>query len=156
MQTTGMILIIFASAMLFGYLLTRLQAPQMIISWVQGAQLEPWAIMTMAMAILVVMGMFMDIVSVILISTPLLLPMMLEMGHSALWYGIIVGITCEMAVITPPIGLNLFVIKGVSPDHITLQDITMASLPFVFVEIVCLVIFIIWPELALWLPNTME
>lgn len=155
MQTTGMILIIFASAMLFGYLLTRLQTPQMIISWVQGAQLPPWAIMTMAMAILILMGMFMDIVSVILISTPLLLPMMLEMGHSALWYGIIVGITCEMAVITPPIGLNLFVIKGVSPPDITLQDITMASLPFVFVEIVCLIIFIVWPDLCLWLPNQM-
>jgi C4-dicarboxylate transporter DctM subunit len=155
MQTTGMILIIFASAMLFGYLLTRLQTPQMIISWVQGAQLPPWAIMTMAMAILILMGMFMDIVSVILISTPLLLPMMLEMGHSALWYGIIVGITCEMAVITPPIGLNLFVIKGVSPPDITLQDITMAALPFVFVEIICLIIFIVWPDLALWLPNRM-
>ena len=155
MLTTGMILIIFASAMLFGYLLTRLQAPQLIISMVQNAHLPPWAIMTMAMVILIIMGMFMDIVSVILISTPLLLPMMLEMGHSALWYGIIVGITCEMAVITPPIGLNLFVIKGVSPDYITLQDITMASLPFVFVEIICLIIFIVWPELALWLPNRM-
>jgi tripartite ATP-independent transporter DctM subunit len=155
MLTTGMILIIFSAAMLFGYLLTRLQAPQLIISLVQEAQLPPWAVMSLAMAILIILGMFMDIVSVILIATPLLSPMIIELGHSVLWFGIIVGITCEMAVITPPIGLNLFVIKGVAPDDISLQDITKAALPFVFVEIIALIIFIVFPGLCLWLPNRM-
>ncbi|MBG0774927.1 MAG: TRAP transporter large permease subunit [Desulfovibrionaceae bacterium] len=155
MLTSGMILLIFSSALLFGYVLTRLRAPQNIIGLVEAANLPDWGVLTLIMAILIVMGMFMDIVSVILISTPLLLPMVQNMGYDPLWYGIIVGITCEMAVITPPIGLNLYAIKGIAPDEISLQDIIKAAFPFVFVELAALVIFIAFPSLSLWLPNNM-
>ncbi|WP_461211578.1 TRAP transporter large permease, partial [Desulfocurvus sp. DL9XJH121] len=81
MLTSGMILLIFSSALLFGYVLTRLRAPQNIISLVEAAQLPEWGVLTLIMAILIFMGMFMDIVSVILISTPLLLPMVQNMGY---------------------------------------------------------------------------
>ena len=155
MLTTGMILMIFSSALLFGYVLTRLQAPQMLISLVESSNLPVWATLTMIMCILILMGMFMDVVSVILIATPLLLPIVTTLGYNALWFGIIVGITCEMAVITPPIGLNLYVVKGVSPSHITISDIIKSALPFVAVEAVCLFIFVAFPDLALWLPNKM-
>ena len=155
MLTTGMILMIFSSALLFGYVLTRLQAPQMLISLVESTNLPVWATLTLIMCILIVMGMFMDVVSVILIATPLLLPVVTTLGYSTLWFGIIVGITCEMAVITPPIGLNLYVVKGVSPDNISISDIIKSALPFVAVEAVCLFIFVAFPDLALWLPNMM-
>lgn len=155
MLTSGMILFIFSSALLFGYVLTLLEAPQQLIMILERANLSHWMVLTCAMALLILMGMFMDIVSVILISTPLLLPIILNLGYNALWYGIIVGITCEMAVITPPIGLNLYIIKGVSPDYISIGDIIASALPFVFVELVCLVIFIMFPELCLWLPGKM-
>jgi len=155
MLTTGMILMIFSSALLFGYVLTRLQAPQKVISLVESTNLPVWATLTLIMCVLIVMGMFMDVVSVILIATPLLLPMVISLGYSTLWFGIIVGITCEMAVITPPIGLNLYVVKGVSPSNISISDIIKGALPFVVVEAVCLFIFVAFPDLALWLPNKM-
>lgn len=155
MLTSGMILMIFGSALLFGYVLTRLRAPQQIIALVEAAHLPGWEVLTLVMVILIVMGMFMDAVSVILISTPLLLPLVQNMGYSALWFGIIVGITCEMAVITPPIGLNLFAIKGIAPDEISMNDIIRSAFPFVFVELACLLIFIAFPGFCVWLPNHM-
>lgn len=155
MLTTGMILLIFSSALVFGYVLTLLQAPQMLIGLLESTQLPVWATLTLIMLILILMGMFMDVVSVIMIATPLLLPIVTSMGYNVLWFGIIVGITCEMAVITPPIGLNLYVVKGVAPEHISLGDIIRSSFPFVFVEAACLILFIVYPELCLWLPDKM-
>lgn len=155
MLTTGMILMIFSSALLFGYVLTLLQAPQTMIHLVETTSLPPWATLTLIMIVLITMGMFLDVVSVILIATPLLLPIVVTMGYNPLWFGIIVGITCEMAVITPPVGLNLYVVKGVSPPQVSLNDIIKSAMPFVFVEILCLILFIAFPDLALWLPNKM-
>ena len=77
------------------------------------------------------------------------------LGYSTLWFGIIMGITLEMAVITPPVGLNLYTIKSVSPPEVSLSDIIRGVFPFVIIEIICLVLFIVFPELALWLPRTM-
>ncbi|MBN1957261.1 MAG: TRAP transporter large permease [Desulfuromonadales bacterium] len=154
-QTTGMILMIFSSALLFGYVLTLLQAPQTMIHLVESTNLPTWATLSLIMIVLITMGMFLDVVSVILIATPLLLPMVVTMGYNPLWFGIIVGITCEMAVITPPVGLNLYVVKGVSPPQISLNDIIKSAIPFVFVEVICLIVFVAFPDLALWLPNKM-
>lgn len=156
MLTSGMILLIFSSALLFGYVLTLLETPQQLVVLLESASLPGWMVLTLVILILIVMGMFMDIVSVILISTPLLLPIVLSLGYNALWYGIIVGITCEIAVITPPVGLNLYAIKGVSPEEISLGDIIKGAFPFVFVEIACLSIFVLFPNLCLWLPSYMK
>ncbi len=98
------------------------------------------------------MGMFMDVVSVILIATPILLPVIKAMGHDPLWFGIVMAIACEMAVITPPVGLNLFVIKGISPNEVTLGDVTRGAAPFVLVLIAGLALFVAFPQLVLWLP----
>ena len=104
---------------------------------------------------LILLGMFVDAVSVITISTPLLLPTVELLGYSTLWFGIVMGITLEMAVITPPVGLNLYTIKGIAPPEVTLTDIVRGVLPFVALEVLCLAIFIAFPPLCLWLPGTM-
>jgi C4-dicarboxylate transporter DctM subunit len=153
--TSGMIVLIFSSALLFGYVLTLLMLPQQLAGFVAGANLPTWAVLTCIMAILILMGMFMDIVSMILISTPILLPIVTMLGYNTLWFGIVMGIACEMAVITPPVGLNLYVIKGISPAYISLEDIIKGSLPFVFVEVLCLALFVTYPPLSLWLPGKM-
>ena len=102
------------------------------------------------------MGMFMDVVSVILISTPIFLPIVLSMGYSSLWFGIVMAITCEIGTETPPVGLNLFVIKGVSPPEVSLMDVIRGSIPFAVVETLGLLIFIAFPGLVLWLPNLLK
>ena len=153
MMTSGMIMLIFSAALLFGYTLTRLQVPQQLAQLVANAHLPNWAVLTLIFALLYLMGMFMDVVSVILISTPILLPIVIGMGYSSLWFGVVMAIACEIGTETPPVGLNLFVIKGVSPPSVRLIDIIRGSIPFAFVETCGLIICILFPGLILWLPG---
>ena len=155
-STSTMIMLIFASALLFGYVLTRLQVPQELAAFVTSLKLPNWAILICIFSVLFLMGMFMDVVSVILISTPIFLPIVLSMGHSSLWFGIVMAITCEIGTETPPVGLNLFVIKGVSPPEVSLMDVIRGSIPFAVVETLGLLIFIVFPDLVLWLPNLLK
>ncbi|MFN2302508.1 MAG: TRAP transporter large permease [Anaerolineales bacterium] len=154
--TSGMILLIFSSALLFGYVLTLLQVPQNLAELVATSQLPNWAVLTLVFALLFIMGMFMDIVSVILISTPILLPIVMGMGYNTLWFGIVMAITCEIATETPPVGLNLFVIKGVSPSSVSLMDVIRGAIPFAMVETFGLIIFVAFPGLVLWLPGLLK
>lgn len=149
---TGMILAILGSALVFGYVLTRLRIPQELVMFVTDADLPVAIVFAAIIALLILMGMFMDVVSVILIATPILLPLVKTLGYDPLWFGIVMAIACEMAVITPPVGLNLFVIKGISPESVTLADVVRGSAPFVGVLLAGLVLFVLFPGLVLWLP----
>ena len=153
MMTSGMIMLIFSAALLFGYTLTRLQVPQQLAQLVANSQLTDWAVLTLVFALLYLMGMFMDIVSVILISTPILLPIVIGMGYNSLWFGVVMAIACEIGTETPPVGLNLFVIKGVSPPSVRLMDVIRGSIPFAVIETCGLIICIVFPDLILWLPD---
>ncbi|MEE4164867.1 MAG: TRAP transporter large permease subunit [Desulfocapsaceae bacterium] len=155
-STSTMIMLIFASALLFGYVLTRLQVPQELASYVTTLDMPNWVILIFIFALIYIMGMFMDVVSVILISTPILLPIVLQMGYSSLWFGIVMAIACEIGTETPPVGLNLFVIKGVSPPSVSLMDVIRGAIPFALVETLGLIIFIVFPGLVLWLPNLIK
>jgi len=155
-STSTMIMLIFASALLFGYVLTRLQVPQELANYVATLEMPNWVILLCIFALIYIMGMFMDVVSVILISTPILLPIVLQMGYSSLWFGIVMAIACEIGTETPPVGLNLFVIKGVSPPSVTLMDVIRGAIPFALVETLGLIIFIVFPGLVLWLPSLIQ
>jgi C4-dicarboxylate transporter DctM subunit len=150
--TSGMILLILASALLFGYVITRLMIPQMLVTLLADAQQPAWVIMTFVVLFLLVAGMFLDVVSVIVICTPILLPVVVSLGISPIWFGIVMIITCEMAVITPPVGLNLYVIKGIVPQ-VSLRDVVLGALPFVLLELLAIVILAVFPKIVLWLPS---
>lgn len=156
MVTSGMILLIFICAMFFGYVLTFLRVPQFIMEFIANSGWPNWVSLSAIMVLLFIMGMFVDVVSIITIGAPLLIPTIQMLGYNTLWFGIIMGITLEMAVITPPVGLNLYTIKGVSPEDVTISDIIKGVIPFVFIEIILLIIFISFPKLCLWLPYTMK
>lgn len=153
--TSGMILLILISALLFGYIMTRLMIPQMLVSWIGNISQPAWVILIIVMVFLLLIGMFLDIISVILITTPILLPIITSLGYDPIWYGVILVISCEMAVITPPVGLNLYVIKGIAPA-ISLNAIIYGVLPFVLVEALAIVILVLFPDIALWLPSRMS
>ncbi len=156
MVTSGMILLIFICAMFFGYVLTFLRVPQFIMEFIANSGWPNWVSLSAIMLLLFIMGMFVDVVSIITIGAPLLIPTIQMLGYNTLWFGIIMGITLEMAVITPPVGLNLYTIKGVSPEDVSISDIIKGVIPFVFIEIILLIIFISFPKLCLWLPYTMK
>lgn len=148
--TSGMILLILAAALLFGYIMTRLMIPQKVVGLVAELNQPGWVVLVVSLLFLVAIGMFLDIVSVILITTPILLPIIVAAGYDPIWFGVVMIIACEMAVITPPVGLNLYVIKGIAPQ-ITLGQIINGALPFVLIELLCIAILAIFPSIALWL-----
>lgn len=152
--TSGMILLILAAALLFGYIMTRLMIPQKLVALVAESTQPTWVVLLLILLFLMMVGMFLDIVSLILITTPILLPVIVALGYNPIWFGIIMILACEMAVITPPVGLNLYVIKGIAPQ-ITLRQITMGALPFVGLEVLAIIILTIFPEIVLWLPSMM-
>lgn len=152
--TSGMILLILASALLFGYITTRLMIPQKLVAAISESGFSPAIILAFILLFLLFVGMFLDIVSLILITTPILIPIIVTIGYDPIWFGIIMIIACEVAVITPPVGLNLYVIKGIAPQ-ISLKEITMGALPFVGLQMLAIVILVIFPEIVLWLPRIM-
>ena len=134
---------------------TLLKLPDHIMQFIGESGWPAWLTLTVILGMLILLGCFVDAVSVITISAPLLLPTIEMMGYSSLWFGIVMGITLEMAVITPPVGLNLYTIKGIAPPEVSLNDIIFGAFPFVAVEVVCLALFVAFPVFALWLPQTM-
>ena len=151
-RTTGMILAILASALVFGYLLTRLRVPQDLVAWIVEQGFDKYMVLVAIFLLLIVMGMFMDVVSVILIATPLLLPIIKNFNYDPIWFGIVMAIVTEMAVITPPVGLNLFVIQGISPGQTSLMTVARGSFPFFLILVLAVILFTIFPNLVLWLP----
>ncbi|MCW5752168.1 MAG: TRAP transporter large permease subunit, partial [Alphaproteobacteria bacterium] len=105
------------------------------------------------MLLVFVLGMFLETISIILITTPIVLPVLLHLGINPVWYGILLTINLELALITPPVGMNLFVIKGVTGD--SLRPIVRGVLPYVILMLLGMFMVLAIPELALWLPSTM-
>ncbi|MDO6730873.1 TRAP transporter large permease [Marinovum sp. 2_MG-2023] len=150
--TSVMILLILAAALMFGYVMTRLMVPQKIVMMVVGIDQPKWVILAMVLVFLVLIGMVLDIVSIIVITTPVLLPVITALGIDPIWFGVVLILTCEMAVITPPVGLNLYVIKGIAPD-LSIGQIIRGALPFVGIELLAILILIAFPQIALYLPS---
>jgi C4-dicarboxylate transporter DctM subunit len=97
--------------------------------------------------------MFLESIAIILITTPVILPVMAHLGINPIWYGVLLTINLELAMITPPVGMNLFTIKAVTRAPI--GQIIRGSLPYAMLMILCLALVMIWPQIALWLPGTM-
>ena len=115
--------------------------------------LSPWGIIAMMQVSYLLMGMFLDDTAMLIIVAPLYVPLVISLGFDAIWYGVLYTITCQIAYMTPPFGYNLFLMKAMAPPEVTLGDIYRSITPFVLVMIVGLVIVMLFPQIALWLPN---
>lgn len=115
--------------------------------------LSPWGIIAMMQVSYLLMGMFLDDTAMLIIVAPLYVPLVINLGFDAIWYGVLYTITCQIAYMTPPFGYNLFLMKAMAPPEVTLADIYRSITPFVLVMIVGLVIVMLFPQIALWLPD---
>jgi tripartite ATP-independent transporter DctM subunit len=115
--------------------------------------LGPWGIIMMMQFTFIVMGMFLDDTAMLIIVAPLYVPLVQKLGFDAIWFGVLYTVTCQIAYMTPPFGYNLFLMKAMAPPGVTLADIYRSIVPFVLVMIVGLVILMVFPQIALWLPN---
>ena len=151
-KTTSMVLLLVASALVFGYLLTWLQVPQMLIGAVLQAEVPLWIVLLIINLLFFVLGMFVDIGSAILVGVPVVLPVATALGIDIVWLGVIIAINMLMAFITPPVGLGLYVIKGLAPD-VPITTIIRGALPFIICEAIAIALVIVYPQIALWLPG---
>jgi len=147
------ILMIVIGARVFSYLVSVVGIPQHLATWLVSLHAPPPFVMFIIMAILVVLGMLMDVTPIILITTPIFFPLLKVMGWDSVWFCTVVIMSMMMAVVTPPVGLCLFVTGDIS--GVPLQTITRGAMPFLAIIVLSIIIVYIFPEIALWLPNHM-
>ena len=150
MRTSVMVFMIIAGASMFGHAITIIRLPVGITEFVAGVGLGPLGFIIAVMALIFVLGMFLEAIAIILITTPILLPTMIHLGIDPIWYGILLMVNLELAMITPPVGMNLFVIKGITDQP--LSEVVKGAAPFVVLMLSGLALLIAVPSLATWLP----
>jgi C4-dicarboxylate transporter DctM subunit len=151
---TAMIMFLVFGGNTLAFLLSTLTIPQYITGLITSLDVSRWTIMIFINIILIIMGCLLDPMAILVISLPILFPIITKLGFDPVWFGIIVTINVEIGMITPPVGLNLFILKGTIPG-ITLKEIVMGSLPFVLLLMIGLVVVMVFPSLATWLPGRM-
>lgn len=154
-RVTTMILFIMVSANLFTSVLVNLRVPHLILELIVSLKVSPLTVLAFIIMTYLVLGCFFDPVSMTLITIPVFFPLIVALGYNPIWFGVIQVLMCETGSITPPVGLNLFVIQGLRPQYPS-SEVIVGSAPFVIIIIVMVAILIACPELALWLPAKMH
>lgn len=154
LRNTAMILIIVLGAMILGYFLAISRVTFVIADTIAGMELNRYIVLTSILVFLLFLGTVLDAPAMILLVTPIFYPLATKLGFDPIWFGIIIVRMCEMALITPPVGLNVFVIKGVAKD-VPMYTIFRGIIPFLIADIFHVVLLIVFPQLALFLPSMM-
>lgn len=149
-----MILMIIGSSALFAYTLSSLFVTQAIAAWIVEIEVNRWVLMAIINGFLLVAGCFLPPVAIILMTAPVLLPIVTSLGFDPYWFAVVLTINMEIGLITPPVGLNLYVINGIAPD-ISLPTILKGALPFMLAMVIGIVLLCFFPGIATWLPNAM-
>jgi tripartite ATP-independent transporter DctM subunit len=159
METTKiavMILFIIVASTTFSQILSFSGATRGILRLMSGVQIEPLVIVLLMLGLLLILGAFMDQISMIMVTLPFFIPLVGLFGIDPLWFAVLMLICMEISFMTPPFGLLIFVMKGVAPRGITLSQVYRAAAPFVLLQLLVLVLLIAWPPLATWLPAQMQ
>ncbi len=150
--TSAMIYVIIIGGNVFSYFITISGVPHILVETITSLQLPTFMILLLLMVIYLILGSILDTVAAMLITLPFVLPLIVSLGYSPIWWGIINVVVIEIGMITPPIGLNVFVLQGVAPD-IPLKTIFKGIIPFLCADFVRLAILVSFPALIMWLPN---
>lgn len=154
-KTTCMIFAIMIGASLFGFVLTILDAPQALTNFVVDMQTNRWVIFVAINILLLFLGCILESVSIIFITLPILFPLIVRLGFDPIWFNVVMLINLELALITPPVGMNLFVLQGISPDS-KMTQIIKGVIPFGVVMALEILLLCFFPEIATWLPSVVK
>ena len=153
-RTSAAVFTVLIGALLFGYFLTITQTPQKVTEFLTGLGVGRYGVLALIMVMYIVLGCLMDAMAMIILTVPIIFPVVTQLGFDPIWFGIIIVMTVELGLIHPPVGMNVFVIKSVVKD-VSFTTIFKGVLPFVLTDLVRLVILIAFPIIALWLPSRM-
>lgn len=153
-RTTAAVFTVLIGAILFGYFLTITQTPQKVTEFLTGLGIGRYGVLALIMIMYLVLGCLMDALAMIILTVPIIFPVIQQLGFDPIWFGVIIVMTVELGLIHPPVGMNIFVIKSVV-DDVKISTIFYGVLPFIITDIVRLILLIAFPILALWLPSKM-
>jgi len=151
-RTAAAVFTVLIGALLFGYFLTITQVPQKVTEFLTGLGIGTYGVLALIMVMYLVLGCLMDAMAMIILTVPIIFPVVTQLGFDPIWFGVIIVMTVELGLIHPPVGMNVFVIKSVVHD-VTFSSIFKGVLPFIATDILRLVILIAFPIIALWLPG---
>ncbi len=154
LNDSTMILMIMAAASLFGFVCSDLYVTQSLAHLILALPFGKWGIMVFVNLLLLVLGCFIPPAAIILMVAPMLLPVITKLGFDAVWFSVMMTVNLELGLLTPPVGLNLYVVQGIAPD-VPLSKVLWALAPFLLIDVILLVLLCIFPELATWLPSKM-
>lgn len=154
-RTSCMVMIIVAGATVFGHFLAVTQIPGDLAAWLAGLPLPPWAVMALIVVFYLLAGCFVDALALIMLTIPIFYPVVLKLGYDPIWFGVIVVLVTMMGAITPPVGVNVYVVSGMERD-LSLQTVFRGTLPFLGALIVAVILLMLCPGIATWLPNLVQ
>jgi tripartite ATP-independent transporter DctM subunit len=152
LRTSCMVIFIITGAVIFGHFMAVSRIPFVLADWLGGLPIHPMAVMAVIVFIYFIGGFFMDAMGLIVVTIPIFFPIVMKLGFDPIWFGVIIVLVGEMGVITPPVGVNVFVIKGISPD-VPLERIFKGIFPFLAALIIVTIILMIFPQIATFLPS---
>jgi len=154
LRTTAAVFTILIGALIFGYFLTITQVPQKLTVFLTGLGLGPYGVLVLILLMYLVLGCIMDAMAMIILTVPIVFPVITALGFDPIWFGVVIVMTVELGLIHPPVGMNVFVIKSVIRD-VKLSTVFYGVMPFVLTDICRLAIVITFPILSIWLPSHM-
>lgn len=154
LRTTAFMFAIIIGAFILNYFLALTGLPTMLANFVSSMNIPAWGTMLVILAMYIFLGAVMEALAMIVVTIPIILPLVEALGFDLIWFGVFIVIIIELALITPPIGMNCFVLKGAVPE-LKLEDIFKGAVRFYVPILVLILLIMIFPELALWIPNTM-
>lgn len=155
-RTTGMVVLVLVCALLLNVTLSMVGATQAVTHWVANLGLGRYSLLLVLTLFYLLLGMFMDAMSMLILTVPIAVPVVVAVGVDPIWFGIYIVLMCELALITPPVGMNLFVVQGVRRDGGSFADVAWGAFPFALILLGATLLFIFWPEPVLWLPDLMS
>lgn len=154
-RTTGMMFILVIGAMVFNYFMALSLLPMVMADWVKGLALSRYAILAVISIIYLILGCLMDTLSMIVLTLPVIFPVVMALGFDPIWFGVLMTLLAEAALITPPVGMNVFVVAGIS-EGVPMETVFRGIFPFFSAMIICLVILVLFPQISLFLPGFMR
>lgn len=154
-KVTSFLLVIVVGAAILSWVFDYLRLPRMLVDLVKSAELAPWLVMTVITLLYIVLGMFIDSISMMLMTLPVTFPIVKALGFDPIWFGIYLVLMIEIGLITPPVGIVLFVLRGMSRG-VMLKEIVMGALPFVAIMLLFVALIYLVPSIVTWLPGQMQ
>ncbi len=154
-RTSCMVLIIVAGATVFGHFLAVTNLTHNLASWLTGLPLPPWGVLALVVAFYLLAGCFVDALALVMLTVPIFHPVVLQLGYDSIWFGVLIVVVTQMGVITPPVGVNVYVVSGMERD-LSLQTVFRGALPFLGALVAAVALIIIFPGIATWLPSLVK